>query len=152
VPVAQLALAQAVRARLIRGEAAHRLRTGKVGEEQLQQSGVASFATPVLRLGEPTMQRHQPGIGDRVGAPPAAAALDRFLEQAGVGELARLGVQLRVGEQPEAADGGGDPLLELVGRHRPERGDHPQHQVGGRGQRAHVVALHRVRVHHRQAV
>src|ERR1700735_4720620 len=53
-----------------------------------------------------------------------------------------------MGKQPEAGDGRGDSLLELVARHRSEQRHHPEHEMTGRGQAAHINwVIGRVHVH-----
>ena len=55
-----------------------------------------------------------PGVGQRVEAPAPPALLAALVEEPGLGEPRRLGVELGVGQRPEVPDAGGRGLLEVV--------------------------------------
>ena len=60
------------------------------------------------------------------------------LDQAGVGEAAKLGIDLAVARGPEEAGRLVDELLDVIAAHRPEA-EHPEDHVGG-GVELHLSA------------
>jgi len=121
---------RAVRGRLLEREGDDLVDAGQLAEEQLEHPEVADLGRARDRLLQPLAQPLAARVGDRVVAAAATALLARLLEQPGLGEPLRLGVQLRVRERPEVPDAELDESLEVVRRARTAQGGDPEHEIG----------------------
>jgi len=120
---------RAVRRRLLVGEGDDLVDTGQLAEEQLQHPEVADLGRARDRFLQPLAQPLAARVGDRVVPAAATTILARLVEQAGLGEPFRLGIQLRVRERPEVPDAELDEALEVVRRARPAQGGDAEDEV-----------------------
>ena len=115
---------------LLAGEAGDLVGRRELAEEQLEEGEVADLVGAGHRFAQPPVEPLAACLRDRVVPAAAAVRLARLVEQPGLGEARRLGVELRVRERPEVPDAELDEALEVVRRGRPAYRRDAEDQVG----------------------
>jgi len=113
-----------VHGRLGPGQLGH-LRSGVLGEEQLEQAEAAELRRLLGRLGQPGGQRGPALGGDPVAASPPPGLLALLGQEPQAGQPLGLGVDLAVRELPKVGDAAADGRLQRVRG----RGAVPGHQA-----------------------
>ena len=111
------------------GETQPRLAGREIGEEELEESGVAKLSGRARRLMEPGRQSGHSGRRDGEVASTSALRLACLRDQTQGRQARRLAVQERVRERPEVPERGLHVLLEVVRRRWPLAGEEPEDEI-----------------------
>lgn len=99
---------------LLLGDTNARVRRGKIGEEELQETEVAELGVGARGSIKPRAQCGAPGRSDGKEASAAARFLAGLRGQSQCRQPGRFAIEQRVWEGPEVSQGGADMLLEVV--------------------------------------